>query len=47
MVLDQADELRAKRRAALALLDTLTESVFIDMFDDPVTNPMAGPRTSG
>jgi type I restriction enzyme S subunit len=42
-VLDQADELRAKRRAALALLDTLTESVFLDMFGDPVTNPMDWP----
>jgi type I restriction enzyme S subunit len=36
-VLDQADELRAKRRATLALLDTLTESIFLDMFGDPVT----------
>lgn len=42
-VLDQADELRAKRRAALALLDTLTESIFLDMFGDPVTNPMGLP----
>jgi type I restriction enzyme S subunit len=33
-VLDQADELRAKRRAAIALLDTLTESIFLDMFGD-------------
>jgi type I restriction enzyme S subunit len=31
-VLDQADELRAKRRSALALLDTLTESIFLDRF---------------
>lgn len=31
-VLDRADELRAKRRAAIALLDTLTESIFLDMF---------------
>jgi len=34
-ILDAADELRAKRRRALALLDTLTESVFLDMFGDP------------
>lgn len=40
-VLDQADELRAKRRAALDLLDTLTESIFLDMFGDPTTNPQA------
>ncbi len=33
-ILDKADELRAKRRAALATLDTLTQSIFIDMFGD-------------
>lgn len=37
-ILDKADELRAKRRAALAQLDTLTQSVFLDMFGDPATN---------
>lgn len=31
-VLDAADELRAKRRAALAKLDTLTQAIFINMF---------------
>lgn len=31
-ILDQADGLRAKRREALALLDDLTQSIFIDMF---------------
>ena len=39
-ILDAADALRAKRRAALAQLDTLLQSTFIDMFGDPVTNPM-------
>ena len=39
-ILDKADALRAKRRAALAQLDTLTQSIFLDMFGDPVTNPM-------
>ena len=34
-VLDAADALRAKRRQALAKLDSLTEAVFIDMFGDP------------
>ncbi len=29
------DELRAKRYQSLALLDSLTESVFLDMFGDP------------
>lgn len=35
-VLDRADALRAKRRAALAQLDSLTQSIFLDMFGDPV-----------
>jgi len=39
-VLDKADELRAKRRTALAALDTLTQSIFLEMFGDPVKNPM-------
>ena len=38
-ILDKADALRAKRRAALAQLDTLTQSIFLDMFGDPSTNP--------
>ena len=38
-ILDQADELRAKRRAALKKLDELTQSIFLDMFGDPATNP--------
>jgi type I restriction enzyme S subunit len=33
-VLDRAEALRAKRRAALAQLDTLTQSIFLDMFGD-------------
>ncbi len=39
-ILDQADALRAKRRAALAKLDTLLQATFLHMFGDPVTNPM-------
>ena len=38
-ILDQADALRAKRREALAQLDSLTQSIFIEMFGDPVRNP--------
>lgn len=38
-VLDKADEVRAKRRAALEKLDSLLQSVFLDMFGDPVSNP--------
>ena len=40
-ILDQADTLRTQRRAALAQLDSLTQSLFLDMFGDPVTNPKA------
>ncbi len=42
-ILDEADALRAKRRAALAQLDTLTQSIFLDMFGDPTTNPRDWP----
>ncbi len=42
-ILDKADALRAKRRAALAQLDTLTQSIFLDMFGDPATNPKGWP----
>ena len=38
-VLDRAEALRARRRVALAQLDTLTQSIFLDMFGDPVANP--------
>jgi restriction endonuclease S subunit len=38
-VLDAADALRAKRRQAIAKLDSLTQAIFIDMFGDPLTNP--------
>ncbi|MEU0447430.1 restriction endonuclease subunit S [Streptomyces tendae] len=38
-VLDQVDALRAKRREAIALLDDLTWSVFLDTFGDPASNP--------
>lgn len=42
-VLDQADALRAKRRSALAKLDELTQSIFLDMFGDPAINPKGWP----
>ncbi len=38
-ILDKADELRAKRRTAIVKLDSLTQSIFLDMFGDPATNP--------
>ncbi|WP_313950619.1 restriction endonuclease subunit S [Accumulibacter sp.] len=43
-ILDKADALRAKRRAALARFDTLTQSIFLDMFGDPTLNPKAWPK---
>jgi type I restriction enzyme S subunit len=47
-VLDRAEALRAKRRAALAQLDTLTQALFHDLFGDPATNPKGWPwRTVG
>jgi type I restriction enzyme S subunit len=45
-ILDQADALRTKRRAALAQLDALAESIFIEMFGDPATNPKGWPNVS-
>jgi hypothetical protein len=44
-VLDRAEALRAKRRAALAELDSLTQSLFLDLFGDPVTNPKGWPES--
>jgi type I restriction enzyme, S subunit len=38
-ILDGVDGLRAKRQAALAQLDILVQSIFLDMFGDPMTNP--------
>lgn len=39
-ILDAADALRAKRRESLAQLDILLQSTFLELFGDPVTNPM-------
>jgi type I restriction enzyme S subunit len=38
-VLDRAEALRAKRRAALAQLDTLAQAIFLDLFGDAGENP--------
>ncbi len=43
-ILDAADALRAKRRESIAQLDTLLQATFLDMFGDPVTNPMGWER---
>ena len=37
-ILDQAETLRTQRRTALALLDSLTQSLFLDMFGDSAVN---------
>jgi type I restriction enzyme S subunit len=42
-ILDQADALRAKRRETLAQLDSLTQSVFFEMFGDAAENPKRWP----
>lgn len=42
-ILDHADALRVKRRETLAHLDDLTQSVFVDMFGDPIENPHGFP----
>jgi type I restriction enzyme S subunit len=38
-VLDRAESLGTKRRGALATLEGLTESLFLDLFGNPATNP--------
>jgi type I restriction enzyme, S subunit len=38
-ILDKADALREKQRQAINTLDTLRQSIFLDMFGDPVSNP--------
>ena len=45
-ILDTAQALRAKRRATLSQLDTLTQSIFLDMFEDPATNPKGWPTSA-
>ncbi len=45
-ILDKADALRRKRRTALQKLDSLTQSIFLDMFGDPRLNPKGLARTT-
>lgn len=42
-ILDRAEKLRAKRRAAISLLDQLPQAIFLEMFGDPAANPMGWP----
>ena len=44
-ILDKADALRTKRRETIVKLDQLLQSVFLEMFGDPVTNPKGWPET--
>ncbi len=39
-ILNLIDGLRAKRRRAIAQLDTLTQTLFLEAFGDPAENPM-------
>jgi len=39
-ILDKAEEIKRKREESLKLADEFLKSVFVDMFGDPVTNPM-------
>ena len=39
-ILDTADAYRQKTKALITKYDALTQSLFIDMFGDPVTNPL-------
>jgi type I restriction enzyme S subunit len=43
-ILDRSQFLISKRQEAIALLDTLTQAIFIEMFGDPVTNPRGWER---
>jgi type I restriction enzyme S subunit len=42
-ILDRADAIRRKRKDAIALIDELLRSAFLEMFGDPVTNPKGWP----
>ncbi|ATA58804.1 type I restriction modification protein HsdM [Geobacillus stearothermophilus] len=42
-ILDKAQELIDKRKAQIEALDQLTQSVFLEMFGDPVSNPKGWP----
>jgi len=43
-ILDRAEELRSLRRQALGALDAIAQSIFLEMFGDPVTNPKSWVR---
>ncbi len=43
-ILDKADELKRKREAAIAKLDQLAQSIFVEMFGDSITNKLHWPE---
>ena len=45
-ILDAADDYRQKTKALIDKYDQLTQSVFLDMFGDPVTNPKGWKKES-
>lgn len=45
-ILDKAEELRGLRRKALEELDAIVQSIFLEMFGNPVTNPKNWERKS-
>ncbi|MBR0930645.1 restriction endonuclease subunit S [Bradyrhizobium diazoefficiens] len=45
-ILDKADALRRKRRQALELVKHLKNSIFLEMFGDPASNPKGLPKIS-
>jgi type I restriction enzyme S subunit len=45
-ILDKADRARAKRHTAIAFVDTLAESIFLEMFGDPVANSKRWPDST-
>ncbi len=42
-ILDKAAEIKAKREQAIAKLDQLAQRMFVEMFGDPITNPLKWP----
>lgn len=44
--MNKADALRQKRKQAIALLDSLTQSIFLEMFGDPIQNHKSWPTAS-
>ena len=45
VLLDRADALQVKRRGAIMLLYDLGQSIFLDMFGDPGSNPKGWPKS--